>query len=303
MEVAPMNEEVRLDSLSATMLQRQKERMMNEPVKNEVVNVHKASMPSINIDAELLKMGNLGAENVKAKDVLIPRLTILQALSPQLAKKKAEYIEGAEIGDFCNVATGDIYKEAINVIPCHFATAYIEWGKNRGGLVANHGDDASILAKAVRNEQNQNILPNGNLLSETSQWYCLLQDGASWSRIFIPLTSTNLKHSRKWMTLCRTESVQMPDGTLWKPPLFWRSWKLIAIEDSNDRGDWTTFKPEKGDSVLELDPSRQLIRMCMSFYEDVKSNVVRGEINEEDRGGGPIIDGKANTTTSDEVPF
>jgi hypothetical protein len=278
------------------MLQAQRDRMMSDT--NQVTEVKRNE---IALDAELQRMGGMGAENVRAKDVLIPRLTILQALSPQLSKKKAEYVEGAEIGDFCNVATGDIYKEAIVVLPCYFITHYIEWGKNRSGLVANHGDDVSILNKTSRNETYQNVLPNGNTISETAQWYCLLQDGASWTRIFIPLTSTNLKHSKKWMTLCRTESVQMPDGTLWKPPLFWRSWKLVAVESSNDRGDWVTFKPEKADSSLEIDPSKSLLRMCMSFYEDVKGNVVRGEIIDDDQGANT---GGATPRADDkEIPF
>src|SRR5271170_5598922 len=116
---------------------------------------------AIALDDELLKMGGDGTENVKAKDVLIPRFTILQALSPQVVKKKAEYIEGAEVGDFCNVATGDIYKETATVIPCHFATSYIEWAKNRGGLHANHGDNPSVMDKTTRNERNENVLPDG----------------------------------------------------------------------------------------------------------------------------------------------
>jgi len=293
-----MNEE----SWQSKALQHQKEHMMSDTKPpNEIVEVHRTNMPALHLDAELQKMGGMGAENVSAKDVLIPRLTILQKLSPQLAKKKAEYIDGAELGDFCNVATGDVYKEAVMVIPCHFATAYIEWGKNRSGLVANHGDNASILKKTARGDKNQNILPNGNVISETAQWYCLLQDGASWTRIFIPLTSTNLKHSRKWMTLCRTESVQMPDGQLWKPPLFWRSWKLVAVEDSNDQGDWITFKPEKGESVMDIDPSRQLLRMCMSFYEDVKGNIVRGEIVDDDSGR--TINGTATSVDDKDIPF
>jgi hypothetical protein len=292
-----------MNELSSIMLQHQKERMMSDTEKptNEVVEVHKTNLPSMHLDSELQKMGGMGTENVQAKDVLIPRLTILQKLSPQLAKKKAEFIDGAEVGDFCNVATGDIYKEAVLVIPCHFATAYIEWGKNRSGLVMNYGDDASILKKCVRNDKNQNVLANGNMVSETAQWYCLLQDGASWTRVFIPLTSTNLKHSRKWLTLCRAESVQMPDGSMWKPPLFWRSWKLVAIEDSNEMGDWVTFRPEKGNSSVEIDQSRQLIRMCMAFYEDVKGNVVRGEIHDDDQGR--TINGRAESVDEKEIPF
>lgn len=255
------------------------------------------------LDDELKRMGGMGAENVQTKDVLIPRLTILQKLSPQLSKKKAEYVEGAELGDFCNVATGDVYKESIIVIPCHFITAYIEWGKNRSGLVNNYGDDAAILKKCVRNEKNQNVLQNGNIVNETAQWYCLLQDGASWTRIFIPLTSTNLKHSRKWMTVCRTEDVKMPNGEVWKPPLFWRSWKLTAVEDSNDQGDWVTFKPERGETTMDIDPSRVLIRQCMSFYEDLRTKSVRGEIVDEDQGR--TINGTINagSTEDKDIPF
>jgi hypothetical protein len=282
-------------------LQHQKEAAMTDEPGTNVVELKTGG--ALALEDDILKMGGMGAENVGAKDVLIPRLTILQKLSPQLAKKKAEYIDGADLGDFCNVATGDVYKESVLVIPCHFTTAYIEWGKNRSGLVHNYGDDATILKSCVRDDKNRNVLKNGNVVNETSQWYCLLQDGASWTRVFMPLTSTNLKHSRKWMTLCRTENVQMPNGSLWKPPLFWRSWKLTAVEDSNDQGDWVTFKPEKGTSVLDLDPQKNLIRMCMSFYEDVSTSKVRGEIVDEDQHQGRTINGTATSTEDKDIPF
>jgi hypothetical protein len=249
---------------------------------------------AVAMDEELIQMGGMGKENIKSKDILIPRLGILQGLSGQINKKKAEYIEGAEVGDFCNVATGDIYKEQITVVPCHFATAYIEWVKNRGGLAANHGDDPSILSKTVRNEKFENVLPNGNTVQETAQWYCLLKDGATWNRIFFPLKSTNLKHSRKWLTLCQTETVILPNGELWKPPLFWRSWKLSIVDDSNDQGDWATFRPEKGELILDVDPTRQLLKMCKSFYEDIRTNVVKPDLEQQEDDKGPIIEGTTN---------
>ena len=269
--------------------------------------VQTTSQRSLALDDELLSLGGMGTENVKSKDVLIPRLVILQALSPQLNKKKAEYIEGAEIGDFCNVATGDIYKESVVVVPCHFATDYIEWTKNRGGLAQNYGDDATILKQTVKNDKNENILPNGNSVQETAQWYCLLQDGASWSRIFFPLKSTNLKHSRKWLTLCRAEVVQLPNNELWKPPLFWRSWKLDIVSDGNDQGDWYTFRPVKGELIMDVDPSKQLIRLCKSFHEDIRTNVVRPDIETtQDESQGPIIEGRVNRKTDPndkDIPF
>jgi hypothetical protein len=269
--------------------------------------LQKTSQGSMALDDELLSLGGMGTENAKAKDVLIPRLVILQALSPQLNKKKAEYIEGAEIGDFCNVATGDIYKESVTVVPCHFATDYIEWTKNRGGLAQNYGDNVDILKQTVKNDKNENILPNGNSIQETAQWYCLIQDGTSWSRIFFPLKATNLKHSRKWLTLCKSEVVQLPNNELWRPPLFWRSWKLDIVSDGNEQGDWYTFRPIKGEIIMEIDPSKQLIRMCKSFYEDIRTNVVRPDIETtQDEGQGPIIEGKVNRKTDPndkDIPF
>jgi hypothetical protein len=267
---------------------------------SDIVEVKTGAGGVIALDEELLKMGGAGTENVKAKDVLIPRLQILQSLSPQVNKKKAEFIEGAEVGDFCNLATGDIYKESVDIIPCHFVTAYIEWVKNRGGIANNFGDDPTVYNSAMKNDKNESVLPNGNVVQETAQWYCLLRDGISWSRVVFPLKATNLKHSRKWLTLCRADVVQMPDGSMWKPPLFWRSWKMVIIDDSNDQGDWSTFRPEKGAPTLELDPSRRLIRDCMSFYEDIRTKVVTADIGEQDEHNGPTING---TTNKESTPF
>jgi hypothetical protein len=275
---------------------------MSDANARDIMNTTAAG--SIVLDDELLKLTGMGTENVKSKDVVIPRLVILQALSPQINKKKAEFIEGAEIGDFCNVATGDIFKESILVVPCHFATAYMEWAKNRGGLAGNHGDDPSILSKTTPNDKRENILPNGNIIQEQAQWYCLLQTGAIWQRVFFPLKATNLKHSRKWLTLCQTETVQLPNGEFWKPPLFWRSWRLLIVDDSNDQGDWATFRPEKSELIMDLDKERHLLRQCKSFYEDIRTERVKPDLEQHQDESGPIIQGTVNKDLNDkDIPF
>jgi hypothetical protein len=273
---------------------------MNELIKSG------DQMPVLSDD--LLEMGGMGSENVTSKNIVIPRLVILQALSPQVNKKKAEFIEGSEVSDFCNVATGDLYKEAVYVIPCYFITNYLEWGKNRSGLANNFGDNDSILQKCVKNEKGQNILPSGNEVQETAQWYCLLSPNPTgpWERVFFPLKQTGLKHSRKWLTLIQAERVMIKDKAgkeqAWKPPLFWRIWKLSIVGESNDQGDWYTFKPEKKESVLELDPEQKLLNMCKSFYSDLKTNKVRGDIesSQSDYQG----NGKHTGNVADaDIPF
>jgi len=51
---------------------------------------------------EWLQKGNAGSEDVSAKDMIMPRVDVLQALSPQINKKKPEFIEGAEQGQIFN---------------------------------------------------------------------------------------------------------------------------------------------------------------------------------------------------------
>jgi hypothetical protein len=270
----------------------------------DVVPLEQKQNEVIQLDDDILKLSGIGSEKVKTQNVLIPRLVILQALSPQVNRKKPEYIEGAEVGDFCNTATGDIHKGSVTVVPCYFITNYLEWIKNRGGLSMNYGDDPSCLQRAQRNEINQNILPNGNIIEETAQWYCLLNTGGIWERLFFPLVRTNLKHSRKWMTLCQSENIQTKDKdgnlTMWKPPLFWRSWNLFIVDASNDRGDWLTFRPEKRETILEIDPKKTLLNMCKAFHADLVGGKVKGDIestHEDSNGNGRRVDPNA------DIPF
>lgn len=262
---------------------------------------------------EMEELGGAGLDNVTSKNVLLPRLTILQALSPQVNKKKAEYIAGAEVGDWCDVAVGEIFKESIDIIPCHFSTQYIQWKKNRGGIVANLGMDASCLNGTTQNEKRQNILPNGDSIVETATWFCLLRVGSEWRRVFLPFSSTGLKTSRKWLTLIKAEKLFGKNG-YFSAPLFYRPWRLKIVADSNDQGDWFTPVPgkiESGDltefgidasanaarvaspladkykNIYHLmfedqDSRKWLLEEVKNFYTDARDNLVIGDLGNED---------------------
>jgi hypothetical protein len=245
------------------------------------LKVVEGNSPAIN--DEVREWQGLGAENITKNDVIIPRLVILQSLSPQLSRKKPEWIEGAEAGDFCNTATGSIYKgdDGITVLPCHYATSYLEWGKSRGGFVKDHGPNQAILDKCAQNDKWQNILPNGNTVEETGQWFLLLRDGPAgspWTRVYFPLKSTALKLSRRWLTFCR----QPIGDASFNPPLFWWSWRLTVVTESNSSGDWHSFRPERSETVQELDSSLAIGRECRAFHDAVASKAVRGEAPQAD---------------------
>jgi hypothetical protein len=115
-----------------------------------------------------------GMEDVSSKDVIIPRLTLLQTLSPQLNKKKGEYIEGADIGMICDLGTGDLFPDDLLFLPVHYRKDFLEWApRSTGkGLIAIH-TDPRVLDTCKKDEKNKMVLPNGNYIAETAQWFGL----------------------------------------------------------------------------------------------------------------------------------
>ena len=65
----------------------------------------------------------LGSENVSASNMSIPRLDLIQALSPQLKKSDAKHIKGAEVGHMFNTLTGDLFEQCF-VINLFFETNF-----------------------------------------------------------------------------------------------------------------------------------------------------------------------------------
>lgn len=237
-------------------------------------------------DLSLFDNGSAGLEKVSNADKLIPRITVLQALSPQVTKSKPEYIKGAEAGDFCDTGTGDIFKDSISVLPCFFARVYLEWAPRDSGrgLVANYGTDDSILKECVQDERNRWVLPDkheraGNYVAETATYY-VLNLSAGGRQSFIPMAATALRDSRRWMTLITAQRLTRPDGSEFMPPLYYRSWRLSSVPKSNNEGDWFGWKAEPGETVLELDPAKNLLRDAMAFYEAARDGLAMGDLRD-----------------------
>lgn len=219
-----------------------------------------------------------GLENVTSRDLLIPRLTILQDLSPQVKKNKPEYIEGAEIGDFCDTAVGEVYKELL-LIPVYYATILLEWAPRATGkgLVANHGMSREILKDCTQDEKRR-YMHGDNLVSETMTFYAL-NVTAGGRRCFVPLSSTALKSGRKWLTLITNERVLNPrTNKEFQPPIFYRSWKASATEETNNQGSWFGWKFESGQTILEIDPDKNLLAEAKDFMEQARSGLVSGDL-------------------------
>ena len=219
-----------------------------------------------------------GTENISTRDILIPRLTIIQALSPQIQKKKPEYIEGAEVGHICDVGTGDLFPEGVLFLPVYYKKEYLEWApRSTGkGLIAIHPTE-DILAECTKDEKGRSITGEGNLIQETAQWYGLNMS-ANRRKSFIPMASTQLRKSRKWMTMVTAERINRADGTDFQAPIFYRMYQLGTAEESNNDGDWSGWTINRGVALPESGQHWQaLLEEAVQFREALIAGEARGD--------------------------
>ena len=231
-----------------------------------------------------------------SSEMQIPFLRVLQALSPQLNKKKAEYIDGASSGDMYNTVTNQYFdgEEGVVVIPCFQTTKYLEFtpreqgGGFRGEIPAND----PILTRTERNGAKE-MLPNGNELVKSDQHYCLLvESDGSFQPVVVDMKSTQLKVSRRWKTQIAMQKVSHPKtGQLITPPVFATQWKLTTTEESNDQGSWANYQIEK----VGLIENRDLLLEAKSFRDSVAAGEVKAAPEE-----GPS---QTSSSSTDDIPF
>lgn len=253
------------------------------PSKSQEVAVKEASALLAHTDDAFSAMAGEGLENVTTRDLIIPRLTLLQALSPQVQAKKPEYINGAKVGDICDVGTQEIFDAPLLFLPVHYIKQYLEWAPRSSGkgLVKIH-DDASILDHCKPDEKNRPTTKDGNYIAETAQFFGLNMS-AGGRKCFLPMASTQLKKARRWLTLATSEKVTRLDGSSFTPPLFYRLYNLSVADESNAEGDWAGWKIERGERLQDFAPNwREHYDEAIAFRESLKRGEIRGDVGAED---------------------
>ena len=202
---------------------------------------------------------NQGAQNITQEDLALPFLKVLGQLSPEVNKRDAKYVEGAEPGMILNTVTNALYDgtEGIQVLPVFYKRQYIEWqdrGESKGAPVHiyNAGDD---IPKTTRDKMNKDRLGNGNYLENTANHYVVTL-GKSPSTALISMKATQLKISKKWNSMMLGIKMQGKNG-LFTPPTYSHIYKLRTVQQSNDKGTWfgwdvSQVGPVKDKSVYEI---------------------------------------------------
>ncbi len=202
---------------------------------------------------ELAKDAGAGLENLRAEDMAVPFLRILQKMSPAADDTNGSYVEGAKAGMFIDTGTQTLYGEP-HVIPCSYKTVITEWHPREtgGGFVGQH--EIGYEEKFQRDGGNW-VTDQSTILVQTMYFFCLLvQPSGDTMRVVLSFTSSQLKKARTWVTrLSGKKTLDPKSGRKFTPPTYEMIWKLSTVPEKNDKGSWYGYRIDPLESVTDLD--------------------------------------------------
>lgn len=174
----------------------------------------------------------VGNENLGADSLAIPYISLLQNMSKVCTKGSAEYIKGAEPGQFHNTVTGELSDEIV----CANMFMDVVYSANKKQELGDdyQGDHPSFEA-AVDHIEGQGLNANDYNIIEVHKHMLALFDeksGELKSAAIYSFRNTALKSSRSWNSQILSE---YPNADR-----FAGIWKIEPKLNSNNKGSWYT---------------------------------------------------------------
>lgn len=217
-----------------------------------------------------------GSENVTIQDVTIPRLSMVQDLSPQRKKNNAEYIEGCEEGMLFNTVTTELYTEGVLFVPVYFRLEWLVWkhrdaGGGLQGVFATQEEAVEFVGQhplaGQVTEKNEPVLD----VQDTAQHFGLLLDPNSpaedprATEIVISMSKSQLKPSRQF-----NSQIRIAGGDRWE-----RLYRFSAVQVDGGKGEYYNWKVEQLGFVSEA-----IFVQAEVLYDSVKSG--KRDVGRED---------------------
>lgn len=219
-----------------------------------------------------------GSEDVGMDDLVIPRLELVQSLSPCRDKDDPAYIPGAEEGMLYNNVSRELYGDKVYIIPVIFKKEYLIWkDRNQGGGFRGaykSMEEANQVIVDLVNKGKDGGDPDGSLtVNDTAQHLCLIMkpDGKT-EEIAISMSRSKMKVSRQFNSLIR-----MNGGDR-----FSRVYLVEGVKDENDKGE--KFKNLRITTAGW--PSQEAYKTAEDLYNAIISGERELNINADQEGGG-----------------
>lgn len=266
----------------------------------EVAVKEEAKVVALPMTTEFEAFAGGGFSEVTTEDLAIPFIRILAQLSPEVNKRDGKYIQGAEAGMLFNTVMNKAFdgEEGILVVPCHYSKRFLEWKPRTagGGFVSSYTPEEAARLRTTRNDRNEDILPNGNLLTPTAQFFVLFIHDEGIQPSLLAMTSTQLKKARKWLTQMQAMTAKGKNGN-YTLPMFSHVYRVKTVAESNDKGDWFGYDISKERALnMANEEDNDIVQQAVRFAQSVKSGDVKIK-HEDSDGSTPSVE------DSDDVPF
>ena len=212
-----------------------------------------------------------GLDNLGTEDLALPFLKVLSKQSDAL-----DEIDGAKAGDILNTVTNTLYKGKVRVVPCAYQRRFIQWqprGTGSGAPVSiyNPTDDMPETSRSTKDNKEYLTDGSGDYLEQTCQWYVkVIEEDGTASNALIALKSTQLKKSRKWMSMIMSRQMTGKNGSF-TPPMYSHIYNLSTHAEENNKGKWHGWEMAVDKQVDDLN----LYNSAKAFAESVD----KGEVN------------------------
>ncbi|WP_373081945.1 hypothetical protein [Zhongshania sp.] len=238
--------------------------------KKQEVMASQDNMPAYMKDKMMDQRGN---ENVGTDDVQLPRIDVLQALSPQIKKSDPDYIDGAEQGMLFNTLTGDLYEE-LQFIPVYVRKRWLLWKDRKagGGLRGVADSEAEAKAKLAELDDRDQV----EIVDTHENIVLIVEKDGTLTEAIWSLAKSKAKVARKFNSLVRLNG----------GPRFSRVYTMLPFEDENAAGE-AYWNMAIGKSTQW--PTQEQFEYAEALYESISqgSRKVGADYTEE----APAADG------------
>ena len=248
------------------------------------------TLPAVAFDFEA--DAGAGMEGTDSDSFAIPFLRILQKLSPQCDEADAEFAKGAKAGMLFNSVSGKLYDGTVGVsfLPCAFQRRFIQWAPkgSEGGFKGEFMPEEITAMRAegkIVELDGRLYLPdeNGNVsekksdtFADTRSHFGLVVDAdGGVAMALLPLSSTQIKKSKRLMSILNEAKVQGSNGLV-TPPTWMNKVKLTTVLESNDLGSWYGAKFE-ADGFID---SKDLYEAGKQFHDAVSKGQAQANFDE-----------------------
>jgi len=229
--------------------------------KTQVATTNSALLASADQLPEWLKKGDArGNEQVDSNDIMLPRIGIIQAISPQLKKNDPKYIAGAEQGRLYNTLTDELYgDEGILFVPVLFRKEWIAFkDREKGGGFKG----AWPFSEEVRARTEIEAMEDGDdveLMESHSHIGFVVKPDGGLDQAIIACTKSAIKFSRKLNSLVTMSGVDR----------FAKAYTVSTVEASSAKGDYYTYDARPAGFV-----NQGTYKEAETLYEFLKDKAV-----------------------------